>query len=564
MNKIRSTKGITLIALVITIIILLILAGVTIATLTGENGILTKANKAKEETEIASIIEEIQMAILEEQVENQGNISDNRLKEILGEYGTLSEEEENLMDKTLMTKKGNYEIKVSKIFNGTTVKDVPKNPTFTTVANAPDISGFNRNNTYFVSWNVTSSPYTINDKTLISGVAPSNWYDYTEGINHWANIKTTGGGNDCYWVWIPRYAYKVPTKRDEAETIEVKFLKDKTNKPIDGTEEITNTIPTPGTWVVHPAFTNTGNGGLGDLTGIWVAKYEASSSKVGTINLENGTLTGDTDSLNGNGGGLDTSLKVRVKPNVTSWREISVNGIFTVCRNLTTTGNSLEETTKLDSHMMKNTEWGACAYLSSSKYGKTDNSGNRKKVYNNPYNNNYWNNSSVITGLAGKTAEQSNNSTTTDLYIYNTQEGIEASTTGNVYGVYDMAGGAWEYVAGIYKGGASDENTSELWDSSHSKYVDQYTETTGSESTYYGNTNKYGDAIYETSSSGYAPYGTWDECYSVFPDSDEAIFRRGGYDPDSNGGASVFAFSRGTGENSISSSFRPVVISSQS
>lgn len=48
MKKKIENKGITLIALVITIIILLLLAGITIATLTGENGILSKANIAKE------------------------------------------------------------------------------------------------------------------------------------------------------------------------------------------------------------------------------------------------------------------------------------------------------------------------------------------------------------------------------------------------------------------------------------------------------------------------------------------------------------------------------------
>ena len=46
----KNSKGITLIALVITIIVLLILAAISIATLTGENGILTQANKAKTET----------------------------------------------------------------------------------------------------------------------------------------------------------------------------------------------------------------------------------------------------------------------------------------------------------------------------------------------------------------------------------------------------------------------------------------------------------------------------------------------------------------------------------
>ena len=54
MNKIKSTKGITLISLVVTIIILLILAGVTIATLMGENGIIKRAGQAKEEYEKAT------------------------------------------------------------------------------------------------------------------------------------------------------------------------------------------------------------------------------------------------------------------------------------------------------------------------------------------------------------------------------------------------------------------------------------------------------------------------------------------------------------------------------
>ena len=83
MNKIKSTKGITLLALVITIIFLLILAGVTIATLTGDNGLIKRAQDAKIATEIASIKEEIQTDILSEQAENQGSISDSSLKTIL-------------------------------------------------------------------------------------------------------------------------------------------------------------------------------------------------------------------------------------------------------------------------------------------------------------------------------------------------------------------------------------------------------------------------------------------------------------------------------------------------
>ena len=64
MKKIRKEKGITLIALVITIIVLLILAGVTIATLTGDNGILNQANKAKTETTKASAKEQVEVEVL--------------------------------------------------------------------------------------------------------------------------------------------------------------------------------------------------------------------------------------------------------------------------------------------------------------------------------------------------------------------------------------------------------------------------------------------------------------------------------------------------------------------
>lgn len=65
----KSNKGITLIALVITIIVLLILAGVAIATLTGDNGVLTKAVSSKEKTDIAETKEQIKLEIM-------GNLSD--------------------------------------------------------------------------------------------------------------------------------------------------------------------------------------------------------------------------------------------------------------------------------------------------------------------------------------------------------------------------------------------------------------------------------------------------------------------------------------------------------
>ena len=210
---------------------------------------------------------------------------------------------------------------------------------------------------------------------------------------------------------------------------------------------------------------------------------------------------------------------------------------------------------------MKNTEWGAVAYLSRSVYGINS------EVWNNPYYN--TTNYSPITGLCGNETNVKDNATTnmSNTVKYNEIGGGNASTTGNVYGVYDMAGGAWEYVAGIYKGTTSDNlgndtNRSNLWDSSNSKYVDKYTNTTGSQSTYYGNTDKYGDAVYETSSSGGSLTGSWDSGYSGFPYSSYPVFIRGGR---ASGGslAGVFAFYNDAGVASTDYSFRPVVLSSQ-
>lgn len=80
----KKEKGITLIVLVITIIVLLILAGVTIATLTGDNGILTKANEAKESTEIETEKEIIELSILQVKKEDM-TIEESELQNALNE-----------------------------------------------------------------------------------------------------------------------------------------------------------------------------------------------------------------------------------------------------------------------------------------------------------------------------------------------------------------------------------------------------------------------------------------------------------------------------------------------
>ncbi len=86
-KAIKASNGITLIALVITIIVLLILAGISISMLTGDNSILQKTTEAKTNTERKSVIELAQTDILGQIAENKGeNISKDQLKDILDKY----------------------------------------------------------------------------------------------------------------------------------------------------------------------------------------------------------------------------------------------------------------------------------------------------------------------------------------------------------------------------------------------------------------------------------------------------------------------------------------------
>ena len=123
-NALKSRKGITLIALVVTIIVLLILAGISIAMLTGENGILQRAAVAKKDTERVKIIETAQIDILGKQIKNHGTLSENELEEILtsnsyNTKGTLSDNnEQSILEKTLTSSDGKYSILVSEIYNG--------------------------------------------------------------------------------------------------------------------------------------------------------------------------------------------------------------------------------------------------------------------------------------------------------------------------------------------------------------------------------------------------------------------------------------------------------------
>ncbi|MBR3325331.1 MAG: hypothetical protein IKG14_04745 [Clostridia bacterium] len=129
-------------------------------------------------------------------------------------------------------------------------------PTTNNVA-FPDLTGFDQDNTYIEEY---KDDGTFNERKLstIENIQEystnKKWFDYSKQI--WANIKTNANGKECWWVWIPKYAYNIT-----GEETRVIFL-DENGNTLDGSTIPANYIP-------HPAF---GDG----KKGIWVSKYEIS------------------------------------------------------------------------------------------------------------------------------------------------------------------------------------------------------------------------------------------------------------------------------------------------
>jgi hypothetical protein len=188
----------------------------------------------------------------------------------------------------------------------------------------------------------------------------------------------------------------------------------------------------------------------------------------------------------------------------------------------------------IDTHMMKNIEWGATAYLSKSIYGK-----NTVEVWINPSN-------AYMTGCAGTSVSAS--STSTCQTYANMTYGINASTTGNIYGIYDMSGGSNEYVMANCSNTAG--NSGLVPTDIENKYIDRYT-------TY--NTATLGGAIYETSGSSSSSLSWFGDASREFCSASYVWVLRGGsiiY----GGESGLYHFVARNGSASTDNGFRVVVI----
>ncbi len=128
--KFKRREGITLVALVITIIILLILAGISIQALTNQ-GLFAQADSAKKATEIANIKEQVNLDIYQKQLEPPlGSITQVQLESILSKYGTVVYGDDGTTIKSIKTESGHeilladiYSGEIEKAFVGTTVEE---------------------------------------------------------------------------------------------------------------------------------------------------------------------------------------------------------------------------------------------------------------------------------------------------------------------------------------------------------------------------------------------------------------------------------------------------------
>ena len=287
-------------------------------------------------------------------------------------------------------------------------------------------------------------PVTISDDGTVKKTdLSSEWYDYE--TKQWANAvilfdesKTYASGDvipeeeiESYFVWIPKYRYQLwdlglydsltTIDTSKVHEIPVIFGDYNTNDSVAG--ECTTPMKSGesgncqvGDYITHPAFLSISS------TGFWVGKFETG-------------YAGATSTTEAEVNEQDAS-KVIVKPNAYSWRNIDIANAFYT---------SYDYQRVLDSHMMKNTEWGAVAYLEHSAYG----SATKIRMNNNSdYITGYQANEEATCGYTETNEECNrycNDNTCNTAYPNSTL----ASSTNNITGIYDLSGGSWEHVMAV-------------------------------------------------------------------------------------------------------------------
>lgn len=336
------------------------------------------------------------------------------------------------------------------------------------------------------------TPIDASGNALTTEDAKKTWYNYDSSVQQWANVKLKDGS---VYVWIPRFAYKINTNK----TIDIKFLSDFSNITTEGKA-------LESTYKVAPAFQNGVANGFGngewdnEILGFWIAKYEPTGEKENGVN----NLTDFPKSLN--------IAKM-------SWGSITPKNAFDLCRKMegeyrdkyfsTTvtkaTGTLVDgvyssDTNNIDTHLIKNSEWGAVAYLTWSQYGRN---GDPSK----------------------KTSYYANGDVTN----------AHCTTTKNTTGVFGLVGGKYELVS-------AGPNINGYFNSTNvsTKYATVYTNTISASTI-------IGDGMRETLSWGQKQ------------EAPTQLICRGGEKGQTTGNG-LFAYQNKNYDASENTTFRPVII----
>lgn len=279
-------------------------------------------------------------------------------------------------------------------------------------------------------------PVTIDDNGVVKKADLSKeWYDYE--TKKWANAviledetKSYASNEvipeeniESYFVWIPKYRYQLwdlglydsLTTVDTSKVHEIPIIFGDYNTSDSVSGECTTPMESGesgnckvGDYMTHPAFLSIPS------TGFWVGKFETGYK--GATNVSEATQN------------INDPTKIQIKPNVYSWKGINLANIHL---------NSYNYQRELDSHAMKNTEWGAVAYLSHSKYGASTSI----RINNHTDNiTGYAANEEPTCGSADQVLEMCNtvcNDNTCNTAYPNS---ASASSTGNNSGFFDVSG----------------------------------------------------------------------------------------------------------------------------
>ena len=404
-------------------------------------------------------------------------------------------------------------------------------------------------------------PVTIADDGAVKYAdVKKEWYSYEDKI--WANAVILEDGASynvgdtiqesdiqSYFVWIPRYRYKLfnvdnyslttvasaEEVENKAQEIEIEF---------ENKDTATSNGSNNGEWLTHPAFTSF------DANGMWVGKFETGYK---------GATSKTAAQVNSN----DIS-KVIIKPNVYSWRNINVKNIFETSYNYQRDN---------DSHMMKNTEWGAVAYLSHSKYGirlkiRVNNNLNFVTGYSAIEEPALGHSSTSINGNQFESVNPGEDGNYTVNYFNFLSS--KSSTTGNKSGIYDMSGGSWDSImayttksstvggnSGIisdYSDFFDSEKYKIYWDKYDSKSDDQYSNRILGDAT--GETGPFKNE--RDPDNSLRKKSSWYKERAYFISSTNAWFIRGGESVDGTE-SGIFAFNHSLGSQYSNVSFRIVL-----